>query len=121
MKNDVKRLHVSAGAFPEEQFYNAKLYIKSDYEFKPALLEIEQALENFEIDVKSKQLPTNQRHKPQPNVTLNQHKLLLHLGNNNDTWIVILVNKDLNLVVLERVVCIESACKEHPHNKRNYK
>ena len=95
---------MSAKHPPEEQEYNHKLCIKSDDKFKPALFAIEQALDNFKSAVKSTQLANNYHRKPQPNLTCNQHTLLLHLGDNYDILIVIPADKNLNPVFLERVV-----------------
>ena len=120
MRNDVRRLYAFADNPPDEQGYNRKLYIKSDYKFKQALPAIEQALDDFESAVKSAQLANNHRRKPKPNLTPNQHTFMLHLGDNNDILIVIPADKNLGPVMLERIVYIQRACQEHLGNERNY-
>ena len=120
MRTNVRHIYAFTKHPPEEQEYNCKLYIKSDCKFNPASLTIEQALDDCKSAIKSNQLANNHCRKPQHNLTLNQHTLLLHLGNNNDILIVIPADKNLDTVFFQRVVCIKYACQQNFGNVRNY-
>ena len=121
IRKDLRCIHAFAKQPPEEQEHNRKLYIQLDCEFDPALPKIEQALNGFKSPVKSNQLANNQRRKPWPNLTLNQHKLLLHLDDKHVILIVIPANKSLGPVSLDHVMYIERACQKQLSDGRNYK
>ena len=80
LRNDMRRLHTFRNEPPLDRPYNPRMYFKSEYKFKPATPELEQALKNSESAFNSEQLAANQRRKPLPNLTANQHQVMQYFG-----------------------------------------
>ena len=87
----------------EESDHILKLYLKSDYVFKPACKRIEKGLPTFKMAIERKlQLQRNQRHlKPRLNLSPLSFDLMQHLKN-NDIYIVVHGDKNLGPCILER-------------------
>ena len=119
-RNDVRRLVTFAKNPPADEGYNPKMYHKSGYKFQRASIKIEKAMDDFEREFKSNRLVNHQRRKSRPNLTINQHRLMLFLRNNNH-YIVIPADKNLGPVLMEREEYIQQAFKQHLGNKSNYK
>ena len=120
MQEDVRRLYhlrVDAGDGSE---YIKSLYIKSDYKFDHASDEIEEAIKEFERELRNEQLSINRRRKPLRNITNRQWKLILFFKD-NDLYIVVQGDKNLGPCILDRKYYILRGCTEHLSNTSNYR
>ena len=121
-RNDVRRLYAFRNEPPLDRPYNPRMYFKSEYEFKPCedMPELEQALTNFERAFNSEQLAANQRQKPLPNLTANQHQVM-QLLRNNDKLHVIPADKTGQPVLIDREDYTRAGCQEHLGDETTYK
>ena len=101
-------MHAFSKSPPEDDVYNPKMYIKSNYQINEAAPKIEQALSNFESAFIIEQVATNQRRQSKPNLTASQHELMLSLKD-NDLYTVIAADKTRAPIIMEREVYIEEA------------
>ena len=120
LENDVRRIYTFSKSPPADDEYDPKMYIKSNFKFKEATPEIEQALKNFKSAFIAEQLATNQRRQSKPNLTSSQHELMLSLKD-NDKYTVIAADKTRAPILTEREIYIGEACRQHLGNERNYR
>ena len=124
LRQDVRRKYHLLDAEPNTDQYGPDyipgLYIKSDYKFKPAPEDIEQAIDAFETAITSAQKRISTRQRPKPNLSLPQQSLLQFLRR-HDKYIVIESDKGLGPAILDRTFYFERGCSEHLGNRRNYK
>jgi len=92
---------------PEEGGFipKLKLYIKSDYEFGPAVDEMKQALHEFRKAINAEQQQCMRRRKScrEPH---------------NDSYIVVHMDKNLGPCIIDRCVYVFKGCKEYSGNAK---
>ena len=119
LRADVRRIyHLRDNE--EDGEYIKGLYIKSDYKFKEASKEIEQAMNDFEKAVAERKRAAKHRQKIYTNLTHHQWALVETLHQHDD-YIVVPADKNLGPCLLDREVYIERGCSEHLGNSTNYK
>ena len=119
MRQDVRRIyHLNTDA--GDGNYIKSLYIKSDYEFDRASDTIEDAIREFEREIKSEQLSINRRRKPSRNLSYGKWKLLLYFKE-HDIYIIVEGDKNLGPCILDRKYYIYRGCQEHLSNTTNYR
>ena len=99
--------------------YIKGLYIKSEYKFKPASDEIEEAIDNFEKALKAEQLEINRRRKPSRNVTFGQWELIQFFRTDTQ-YTISNADKNCGPYITERAYYTKRGCTEHLANTRNY-
>ena len=119
LTEDIRRIYAFSQSPPDDDEYIPKLYIKSDWRFKSASREIEQALTNFRIAVQSEQLQLNQRCKPIRNLSYGKWNLIQSFRW-NDHYIIVHGDKNLGPCILDRKIYIHKGCLEHLGNSVNY-
>ena len=119
MTEDVRRIYAFSQSPPDDADYIPTLYIKSDYRFKPASIEIEKALFNFRTAIKSEQLQLNKRRKPTRNLSFGKWNLIQKFRWNDD-YIIVPGDKNLGPCILDRKIYINKGCLEHLGNETNY-
>ena len=119
MTEDIRRIYAFSQSPPDDSDYIPKLYIKSDYVFKPASREIEKAIVNLKNAIKSEQLQINQRRKPTPNLSYGKWNLI-NKFRWNDNYIVVHGDKNLGPCILDRANYIYKGCLEHLGNDTTY-
>ena len=115
---DIRRMY-HLRDLPDDDNYNPKLYIRSDYKFRETSPAIETAIVNFHNAINTEQLLISQKSKPFRNLTHSQYKLL-HFFKDNDQYIVVEGDKNLGPCILERESYIRRGCLDHLSNTRNY-
>jgi hypothetical protein len=118
MEADTRRMYHMRGQ--DSQDYIKSLYVKSEYKFKPASDELEEAMYNFKKQLKSEQLARNRRRKPSRNVTYGEWTLI-QFYRQSDEYTIHGADKNVGPFILERVIYTKRGCSEHLGNTRNYR
>ncbi|KAL3790505.1 hypothetical protein ACHAWO_010636 [Cyclotella atomus] len=116
---DLRRMYALRNAGESDE-YIPSLYIKSNYRFKAASDEIEEAAENFRDAITSEQLLRSRKKKPSRNLSHRQLDLV-RFFKDNDQYIVVQGDKNLGPCILDRKEYILRGFKEHLGNERNYR
>ena len=118
MRRDIRLKYQFCGE-EQENKYNRKLYIKSDYEPPPANDFIESNLNKFEQKLTSIRNNINSNCKPSTNITPTQEKLL-YSTRKNKSIVILQTDKNLGAAAMEWDEYVNSMLDEHLLNGDTY-
>ena len=117
---DIRRKYFWRDKAPNDEDYNPKLYIPSDWEPPEATPEIELAIQNFRTTI-TKQVQHNLLgQRRQHNLSTPTRKLLRELADNKD-FIIIPTDKNLGPAILERSIYKKRCLDDHLNDKATYR